>query len=1192
MAAVVLKIYCFMKEHRRWCFLVFLVLTGLLALQVTRLDYKEDISDFLPLDSRNRDAMRIYQDISGANQLFALFECTDSSVAAPDMVVEAVNGFTEKLEKLDTMHLVKNVTAQIDLEHLSEITDFIYENIPCFLQEDDYQRFDSLLAVPDFYQNQLKQDKEMLMLPGGSLLADNIGRDPLNFFTPVVSHLQQSSGELNYEMYDGYIFSPDMKKAIVVVSSPFGSSETEKNSNLVNLMQECANETMADVADVDVHVTGGPAIAVGNSQQIKKDSFVSVGLAVIIILVLLLFAFRNVRNLVLIVISIGWGWLFGLGGLALVHDDVSIIVLGISSVILGIAVNYPLHLIAHLYHTTDMRTALREIVSPLIVGNVTTVGAFLCLIPLHSIALRDLGLFSSFLLIGTITFVLLFLPHLARPHRLVNNPLLDRISSIKLENRPLFVVVVVGVTLVLGYFSTKTFFDTNMNHINYMTEEQKEDMGYFQTMMTHSSDNQIVYVVSSAQSLDEALDHSLSIQPFLQELESKGEIIGHKGCSRFLFSRSEQRKRIRMWNDFVALHGNDILANLKRCSRMEGFAEDSFEDFYSILESVYAQKEEGGLDKLMNTMFTSNISIDSTSNSYDVVDILTVSPSKVGEVRKKLQESGVASFHFDVQSMNGAIANALSDNFNYICWACAIIVFLFLWFSLGSIELALLSFLPMAVSWVWILGIMGLLDIHFNIVNIILATFIFGQGDDYTIFMTEGASFEYAYRKKMLASYKSSIIMSALIMFVGIGSLIVAKHPALHSLAEVTIVGMFSVVLMAYLFPPLIFNFLVKEKKGYRRRPVTLKSLMVKASTVCVYRLTLSALFVFGFFRFVLSNPSESKNGRFGELLRRLLFKYVRSVPGVRLEVKNNHGQLGEPSVIVTNIQSRFAVAILIALSKQQVFFYDNRPSLGHMEQRLLEWIGFVMMDESLVDEGLLRNYLEKGYAFAVALDDDVSSASNQAKCQLACHIAESLNLDVIPMVMHGVGDAIAPDGLQVHPGGITVSIGEKEKLCYMSSNDPASYLYGQYSKRYAALAEEVESSGYFHGLALDRYRYKGAEILNEVKRHLSKYNDYSQWIDVPVSHPSTFIVDTGLGEFALLYALVHKDQEVILLIEDENKAALAKYSLSDVAGNVRVISSLEESSSLMDKDKAVYLVQPNEMLSEYFSTYDPIIIH
>ena len=62
----------------------------------------------------------------------------------------------------------------------------------------------------------------------------------------------------------------------------------------------------------------------------------------------------------------------------------------------------------------------------------------------------------------------------------------------------------------------------------------------------------------------------------------------------------------------------------------------------------------------------------------------------------------------------------------------------------------------MAVSWLWILGLMELLDIQFNIVNIILATFIFGQGDDYTIFITEGLVYEHAYGRKLLARTRAA----------------------------------------------------------------------------------------------------------------------------------------------------------------------------------------------------------------------------------------------------------------------------------------------------------------------------------------------------------------------------------------------------------------------------------------------------
>ena len=91
--------------------------------------------------------------------------------------------------------------------------------------------------------------------------------------------------------------------------------------------------------------------------------------------------------------------------------------------------------------------------------------------------------------------------------------------------------------------------------------------------------------------------------------------------------------------------------------------------------------------------------------------------------------------------------------------------------------------------------------------------------------MTEGCQYEYRFRRPIIASYKSSIIQSALIMFVGIGTLIVSKHPAMKSLAEVTIIGMVSVVLMAYMIPPLFFRWITMKGGVARKYPLTLRSL-------------------------------------------------------------------------------------------------------------------------------------------------------------------------------------------------------------------------------------------------------------------------------------------------------------------------------------------------------------------------------
>lgn len=743
------SIYDWMAGHRRIGLGSLIAVTVLLLALVSRVRLREDISDFLPLNSRQQQELKLWQDVSGANRITAIFERHGAAAAdSVEQLTGAVDRFVAAIEERDTANWVQNLTAQADLSTAEQTLRFVYNNIPYFLDDDDYRRIDSLLHTEGYAAKQLEAAREQLMFPMGGLLAGSIRHDPLNLFAPVVSSFQALSAANDFEIYDGYIMTPDRQRAFVTMDSPFGNSETDGNARLLELLQKCAETSTGETPNVTIHFTGGPVIAVDNASQIKHDSILSITIALVLILALLYYAFRSRRHLLLILASIAWGWLFALACLSIVEAEVSVIVVGISSVIVGIAVNYPLHLIAHLQHTPDMRQALGEVSKPLIVGNITTVGAFLALIPLKSVALRDLGLFSACLLIGTILFVLLWLPQLIKnqedkpdsppwegPGKVADrqangsSDFLMRLASVRLDNRKWLVVAIAGLTLFFGYHSLGTTFDTDLNHINYMTDEQRADLNRF----------------------------------------------GMSKTPRFLLSDSIQQHRLACWRQFTAANRESLTTLLRNEGLRHGFAEDAFDDFTTILDNDYQPQPLTWFTPLPAPLLMQNI---------------------------------------DVKAINSTMLSQLSDNFNYIGWACAAIVFLFLWCSFRSLTLAVLSFLPMAVSWMWILGIMTLCGMQFNIVNIILATFIFGQGDDYTIFMTEGAVYEATHHRPMLATYKRAIMLSALIMFIGIGSLIVARHPALHSLAEVTIVGMSAVVLMAFVLPPVCLRILHKIKKN------------------------------------------------------------------------------------------------------------------------------------------------------------------------------------------------------------------------------------------------------------------------------------------------------------------------------------------------------------------------------------------
>ncbi len=1158
-----------MRAHRLQAVASFLIVTVALALSVLRLSYKEDIADFLPLDGKSGNALKVYQNIAGANRIFAVFQYRDTTKADPDAMVAAIESYTTGLANRDTAHIAGDLTAQVDMEKIAGLTDFVYSNIPYFLTEADYARIDSLLADTTYARRQLQTDRQMLMFPSGGLLADNIQRDPLNLFTPVAEKLQHTGGALRYEMYEGYIFSPDMQRAIVMINSPFGGSETENNARLVKLLNDEADSMRKAHPAIDVHITGGPVIAVGNAQRIKSDSLLSVGIAVTLILALLFLAFRSGRNLLLIAVSIAWGWLFAMGMLAVVHDSVSIIVVGISSVIVGIAVNYPLHFIAHLSHTPDKRKALREIVMPLVVGNVTTVGAFLALVPLQSVALRDLGLFSSFLLIGTILFVLVFLPHLTNVQKRKEKPLFARIGDVSLEKKPAVVVIVAVLTVVFGYFSFDTQFDTNMSHINYMTDEQKEDMAYFQRTMTEAGELPKVYALSTASTVDDALDGSSRAQHLFRELADSGLVVSHAGCKQFLSSEAEQKKRLERWHRFVAEHAAPLTKQLARAAAEEGFAQKSFDSFEKILYGSYKPKHIASFNVLAKSAFSSNLSADSVARSFSVVDILSVKPENVDKVEQWLEKRGYYSF--DVESMNSAIADNLSDDFNYIGWACGCIVFFFLWLSLGSIELAVLSFVPMAVSWLWILGIMSLCGIQFNIVNVILATFIFGQGDDYTIFMTEGACYEYAFRRKMLASYKNSIIISALIMFIGIGTLVVARHPALRSLAEVTIAGMFSVVLMAYLFPPLIFNFLVRSAGTYRLRPVRLVPLLRMAYSVMVFFAQLSTVYVLGFLLFVLTNKTERKTELFRRYVRRLFTWDLNHIPGVKLRVDNPlGGQLfSKPAIVVCNHQSMLDSAVFMMLSEKVVLVANNKPGSSKIVGTVFRWLDFVnLADAPLTDTSRFADLIARGYSivmFPEGARNDLSSVARFHKG--AFWLAEQLQQDIQPVVIHGFNHILPRNSVCVYKGLATVSVGER--ITVQTQKDWGGYaetakrMHHYYTEEYRRIAAGVETPEYCAELVKDRFRYKGVDIYNTVRNNMKRNGNFAADVEKLRGRERLTLKNSGCGERALLLALVMPQAKVDVLENNPEKADVLRYSAEGIAPNLKVHTDLSEGECL-----------------------------
>ena len=1152
-----LHIFDVLQKRRALCMWLLLGLTALLIAMMASLRYNENIYDFLPVSGNEQKAITLYQDISGGQRVFAMFRMKQGSTANDgdtddtDRMTEAVDTFVQGLKPLAEQGHVTEITSQVDFEKVTGITDFVYRNMPLMLRDSDYVRMERLLSTPGFVEEQLANDVQMIMMPATGMFTSNISNDPLGLFSPVIDRLQARQSSMPIEIDNGYIFSAGKGFAIAMMTSPYGAMESSNNSMLVGEVDSVARQTMLALPDVDVAITGAPVIAVGNATQIKNDSYWAISIAVTLILLLLVFSFRRVKHLLLIGLAIVFGWLFAMGLMAVVRSDVSLIVLGIGSMIIGIAVNYPLHFVLHTDHGGTAREVLKEMVAPLLIGNITTVGAFASMIPLDAPALRDLGLFAAFMLVGTILFVLVFLPHLVKSRRQQGEERLTfgRLSSMSPERHRWLLWVIGLLTIVFGWYSLDTSFDSNMHHINYMTADQKQLLSSMQAS-AGLNDSVNVYVVTEGDTWDEALRERHRIAPLLDSLQAAGALNAFTDVTTLVCSQQEQERRIARWNDFWERHRTEVMALLNQNAPRHGFSREAFSGFEAIVADTYTPKPFDHFEPLRTVLMNSSFS--ESTGKCSVVDVVDARGKDTNALEAMLNERlSDGGYSFDFLKMNSAIANSLSSDFNYIGFACGFIVFLFLWISFGRLELSLLAFLPMAVGWIWILGIMSMLGMQFNIVNVILATFIFGQGDDYTIFITDGLINEFAYKKKLLPSYKNSIVISALIMFIGMGSLIVAKHPALHSLAEVTIVGMFTVVLMAWVVPPLVFGWLVKTDKTTRRVPVTIGQVLRTAYCGAVYLFELCYGSLAGSVVRLLPDKKGRLEAWFHRVIHRTMVTDAGHIWGVKFNVRNSHAEdFGRGSIIICNHQSMLDPIYILSLSPRILVMVGDRvwhhPCVNAMF-RVSRFFNAASPLEVLKHD--VAKAVNDGYSVVVFPEGVRSSDAICRFRQGAFYLARETGADLLPLYIHGTGHVMPKGSGFCCRGQVDIEIGRRipasQLLAYGDTNvKTARVVQRLYAEHYEQVRRRIETTHYFHHYIVYKYTYKGIGIERETRRLLRQYDDFSRWIDDyrPAADASRTlaVVHAGRGQFPLLFALVHPDVEVWSYADDPDDVALA----------------------------------------------------
>ena len=1130
MKEFVLHIYDYLSAHKGRAIFLMAVILGICTLLALRMHYEEDITAFLPQSEESKRYSDVYNRL-GQDRMAVFFESDGEDT---DRLLDAMAAFGENWADVDTVtvttdgkhatigRMVPDMQVPADAGAVTEVFDIIRANWPYFLTEADYARMDSLLATPGFVNEKMAENQRSFYSMASSFSAQYMRSDPLGLFSPVLQRLEALNPATKSRVEDGFLLTADGRTGVVLFNSPFGGSESGKNAQLIDLTDTVKARTAAQFPDIRIFSTGGPEVAVGNAARIKKDSFLALAIAALLICIVLWLSYKRFADVFWILVSILAGALFALGIIALFKSTVSLIVLGIGSMIIGIAVNYPLHYVDHLKYQPDKRKALADQVNPLLTGNITTVGAFLSMLLLKAEALHDFGFIGAMMLVGTILFVLVFLPVLVPSASRPRNTLkldFDRHIHLSPKGRKWVFAGFLVLTAVFWWLGRGISFDADMHHINYMTPEQERGFAILEEMGASADGSSTVYVVASGKTAEEALQRNEAIAPLIE---------GATGLGAFLPSKQEQSVRIARWNAFLEAHPY-LSDQIIDAGLRTDFTAHAFQPFFDVLDTDWEVQGPLYFNPILRTLGQSMFL--KGNDKIQLVNYLHTNDLEgtKAALRARLPEG---AFCFSMDDVSGTLARLLSEDFDRVGLLCSLIVFLFLWLSLG-LEMGVTAFLPLVVGWIWILGTMRLFGLQFNIVNIILAAFIFGQGDDYSIFITEGLMYEYATGKKILRSFKNAVVLSALIMFIGIGALVVAKHPALRSLAWVTVVGMLAVVAMAYYLPPLVFRFLTTKKGKPRKLPWTLGCSLRTGYIFVVFLLAMLGLAVWTFFLF-LGGSTPRKQERYRNVLMKTARLALKGIPGCPYTLANPHGEdFSKPAVYICNHQSHFDILAVLALHPKVILLTNewvwNSPFYGYLIRKAEFYPVTDGLEKNMEH---MKSLVARGYSIVIFPEGTRSQDCTIQRFHRGAFLsARELGLPVLPLYIHGFGYALPKHDFLLRKAGLYMEVGERFEV---PEGDLAAFtrkVRHDYEREYARIRKERETVDYNWPYVQYLYQYKGHEVMQgfsmhpgswEGRRHLSG----GSWVDERA----------GYGVEALLIALSYSDMQVTAYIQDEDQ--------------------------------------------------------
>jgi 1-acyl-sn-glycerol-3-phosphate acyltransferase len=1135
-----------LSRHKAVFFLFLIGLIGVLGYGISRLRVTESIFSTLPKGDKFEEFTKLIDNKNIINQI--VFSLENDPETESYEALQLVESLADSLSFIPGKY-IKNIQAvRPDIQQ--DVYNYTYSRFPELI-DSSYYRYIGQKIAPDSIRSSVTSTYNQLISPGGNFIKQFVINDPLGITTRYFQQLNALNNASGMTVVDGVMFSADRRHIIVTASTSYDSGNSAINVALFHQLESLSAKWNAAHPHHELSYFGTFEIAARNAIQVKQDSTRTMVIALVIIVLILIVYYRKILIPVYIILPGLFGGIFALGIIGFLRPEISGISLATGAVIFGILLDYAFHFFTHLRHTASTGTTIREVSAPLLTGSLTTILAFTALQFTNSVVLQDFGLFAALSLIGAAVFTVIGLPIVLDffkfdYRKIPEEAKLFRIPEIPRKAKPAILTIIGVLTIVFLYFARFTEFDSSFDNLSMQDEELKKREESL-TGINPDLDKRI-YVFATSKDKEAAADINLAVYEKAKSFKLRGKIKNFVSSGALILSNKTALERNKQWNEFWSSERKkQTFSSMDRAIRTTGLSIDAFNPFKNWINGTMRYPTDE--DELLKQLGLSNLSAtDSTGTTW--ITTITIPKSQLTLVKSELRSIAGVSV-FDRGEMAESLLTMVKEDFNFILLISASIVFFTLLIVYGRIELTLLTFLPMAISWIWIFGIAALLGIKFNFVNVVITTFIFGLGDDFSIFVTDGLLNKYKTGRETLRSYQSAILLSAITTIVGTGALFFAQHPAIHSIALISVLGIVCILIISFTLQPILFDLFVQDRIERKRPPVTLLPFLISISSF-TYFLS-GCLFLHSKLVTILLLPVSKKKKK--AMINNSLSFYAKTViysgPHVRKNISGTENlETDKPVILIANHNSFLDILLAIMLNPKIVLMVKGWVYKSPFFGPIIRYAGYVYTDdgpEQNIEK--MRQLVADGYSLLVFPEGTRSADGTIGRFHKgAFYLAEQLGLDIQPLLIHGAHEVLPKGDFLIRPGALNVRL-----LPRIHYNDPqwgntlrdkTKSISQFFKSQYDRYKTEMEDTRYLKHRIFTNYVFKGPvlEWYFKAKWRLEEKN-FAYYNTLIENRKNILDIGCGYGYLSFYLHYCNAGRVVRGVDYDEDKITIAKNS-------------------------------------------------